>query len=71
MSDLPRTSYLIVAPDRPSAEEYARGASLIPSMLDEGFKVWRVPALPDDVDDGDYIAERVAARDDVPPSPYE
>lgn len=25
----------------------------------------------DDVDDGDYIAERVAERDDIPPSPYE
>jgi hypothetical protein len=24
-----------------------------------------------DVDDGDYIAERVAARDDVPPTPYD
>lgn len=24
-----------------------------------------------DVDDGDYIAERIDARDDIPPSPYE
>jgi hypothetical protein len=40
-------SYLIVEPDRPSADEYARGAALIPSMLDEGVRVWRVPAEPD------------------------
>jgi hypothetical protein len=25
----------------------------------------------DDVDDGDYIAERVAERDDIPASPYD
>lgn len=39
----PRNSYLVVAPDRPTAEEYARGAKLIPSMLEEGVNVWRVP----------------------------
>lgn len=40
---LPRGSYLIIFPDSPTAEEYARGARLIPSMVDEGIKVWRVP----------------------------
>jgi hypothetical protein len=35
--------YLKVFPDKPTEEEYKRGASLIPSMLDEGFKVWRIP----------------------------
>lgn len=35
--------YLVIAPDRPTPEEYRRGAQLIPSMLDEGALVWRVP----------------------------
>lgn len=38
--------YLIVWPDRPSPEEYRRGARLIPSMMDEGVLVWRVPLEP-------------------------
>jgi len=38
------SEYLIVWPDEPTAEEYARGARLIPSLLDEGVRVWRVPA---------------------------
>lgn len=37
-------SYLVIQPQRPTPEEYARGARLIPSMLDEGVCVWRVPA---------------------------
>jgi hypothetical protein len=39
-------SYLIVEPETPTAEEIARGARLIPSMLDEGVRVWRVPGVP-------------------------
>mgnify|MGYP000026379245 CR=1 FL=1 len=40
-------SYLVIQPQRPTPEEYARGARLIPSMLDEGVCVWRVPvAVP-------------------------
>jgi hypothetical protein len=38
-------SYLIVAPDRPTQPEMLRGAKPIPSMLDEGALVWRVPRL--------------------------
>lgn len=41
-----KRDYLIVEPDRPTAAEYARGAKLIPSMLDEGVRVWRVPNEP-------------------------
>lgn len=47
MEDQHRDSYLVISPDRPTAEEYARGARLIPSMMDEGACVWRVPASDD------------------------
>ena len=39
-------SYLIISPNAPTPEEYARGARLIPSMLDERVLVWRVPDEP-------------------------
>lgn len=38
-------SYLIIAPNRPTPEEYKRGARLIPSMMDppDSILVWRAP----------------------------
>jgi hypothetical protein len=41
---LPKGEYLVTG-RRPTAAECERGATLVPSMLDEGKMVWRVPAV--------------------------
>lgn len=60
-----KREYLIIQPNRPTAEEYARGARLIPSMLDEGVYVWRVPALPEGATDGTETTRRETAKGDA------